>query len=393
MADGDTLAVAEERVLQRAKRRAVEEAGVYLESTFHDIERIAGGVNSRSTALEIRTIAAAITKTEVLEFHRSFESGRPTFSIRIRAAVDLESLKAAVSRWKSEQQLAQHFRSLQKENAELKAQLKEFSHPSAGVRMLAIESDSHRGRERAQALLEEALVTHDMERKLELATQAAILDPESPDPLIVRGQTYLRLVTAAYSSRSKPSEYSPYVDQARMDFDRALLIDGKNSWAWLGLGDVHTWLNRPETSAADYEQALLLDPYFDVARQRLIALRTSQARRLMNKRQPGPALDLLDRLLRQSSSDTWLPYLKEAYLLRSQIYRQLNKPKEAIDDLSSVLQADPTHAEALFARGSLYREQLLGQGAKEDFEHACLLGSAAACEQLPLPRPAGCRLL
>ena len=32
MADGDTLAVAEERVLQRAQRKAVEEAGVYLES-------------------------------------------------------------------------------------------------------------------------------------------------------------------------------------------------------------------------------------------------------------------------------------------------------------------------------------------------------------------------
>ena len=36
IADGDTLAGAEEKVLQRAQRKAVEEAGVYLETTFHD---------------------------------------------------------------------------------------------------------------------------------------------------------------------------------------------------------------------------------------------------------------------------------------------------------------------------------------------------------------------
>ena len=35
MADGDTLGMAEDKVLQRAQRKAVEEAGVYLESTFH----------------------------------------------------------------------------------------------------------------------------------------------------------------------------------------------------------------------------------------------------------------------------------------------------------------------------------------------------------------------
>lgn len=383
MGDGDTLAVAEERVLQRAKRRAVEEAGVYLESTFHDIERIAGGVNSRSTALEIRTIAAAITKTEVLESRRSFENGRPTFFVRIRAVVDLDSLKRAVLRWKSEQQLAGHFRSLQKENAELKAQLKELRKHPSGVRTLAIESGPHGAHEGAQKLLDQAVMTKDVARKLELTSHAAMLAPTSPDPLIIRGQTYLRLVTAAYSTRSKPSDYSRYLDEARMDFDRALLLDAKNTWAWLGQGDVQTWLNRQDAAATSYEQALLLDPLFDVARQRLIALRTGQARRLVKKNQLSAALDLLNRLLEQSPNETWLPYQKEAYLLRSQIYRRLNRRADAIEDLSVVLQADPSNATALYARGSLYRKQLQGQGAKDDFEHACLLGSTAACEQLP----------
>ena len=63
MADGDTLAGAEEKVLQRAQRRAVEEAGVYLESIFHDIEKESLKGRTHTTSLEIRTIAAAITET------------------------------------------------------------------------------------------------------------------------------------------------------------------------------------------------------------------------------------------------------------------------------------------------------------------------------------------
>ena len=80
MADGDTLATAEEKVLQRAQRRAVEEAGIYLESTFQDLEKESQGRTTRKTSWEIRTIAAAITETEILESHRSLENDRPVFS-------------------------------------------------------------------------------------------------------------------------------------------------------------------------------------------------------------------------------------------------------------------------------------------------------------------------
>jgi len=75
MGDGDTLAIAEERVLQRAQRRAVEEAGLYIESTFRDMERSEAGTSIQTSSLEVRTIAAAITRTEILETRRSFLKG------------------------------------------------------------------------------------------------------------------------------------------------------------------------------------------------------------------------------------------------------------------------------------------------------------------------------
>ncbi|MSQ76995.1 MAG: hypothetical protein EXR97_00880, partial [Nitrospiraceae bacterium] len=47
MGDGDTLVGAEENALTRAKRKAVEEAGVYIEATSQDIEKHADGKTSR----------------------------------------------------------------------------------------------------------------------------------------------------------------------------------------------------------------------------------------------------------------------------------------------------------------------------------------------------------
>ncbi|NGZ10634.1 MAG: hypothetical protein CV088_14820 [Nitrospira sp. LK70] len=79
MGDSDTLAMAEERVLRLAQRRAIEEAGLYIESTFQDIEKASSGKSLQSSSLEIRTIAVGITKTEILESRRSFDNDRLSF--------------------------------------------------------------------------------------------------------------------------------------------------------------------------------------------------------------------------------------------------------------------------------------------------------------------------
>jgi tetratricopeptide (TPR) repeat protein len=384
MADSGTLAQAEEKVLRRAQRRAVEEAGIYLESTFQDLEQNVDGRSVQRSSLEIRTIAAAITKTDILESRRSFENDRPRFFVRIRAVVDLDHLQEAMHRWRSEQQMAAHFRLLQNENTELKAQLRELQAKPAGVRTLVIEPPGRSdARDRARALVVSAIETASLRLKLDMTSQAAALDPNYADPLIVRGQTYLRLVSLAYSGRSRPSEYSEYVDNARMDFDRALALDSKNIWALLGQGDVYTWLKRPDEAAQAYEQALALNPFFDVARQRLINLHTTQARKLTSAKQWSQALALLTKLLSQPLPESWIPYEQEAYLLRSEVYQKLNRPTQAIDDLSVILRADPANIRALLSRAKLYREQWQGSLAKDDFERACLLGSAEACEQLP----------
>jgi tetratricopeptide (TPR) repeat protein len=384
MADGDTLASAEEKVLQRAQRRAVEEAGVYLESTFYDFERESQGRTTRSTSLEIRTIAAAITETEILDSRRSFENERPVFFIRIRASVDLNNLAEAIRRLQSEAQLARHFQELQQENRHLRAQLHDLRQQPSGVRMLSIDSSGKpEPVQRAKQQLEIAFHTPDLGKKIQLASDAAQLDPDSVEPLIVRGQAYLRLVSIAYSEHRKPGDYAEHIEKARLDFDQAVQLDAKNTWAWIGKGDVQTWLKHPDDAALAYEHALALDPFFDLARQRLIGLYTTQARRQAKAKQWQQSLVTLHKLLDAPVPDSWRPYQKDAFLLRSDVLLKLNRPEQALDDLSTVILIDPTHVGALVTRAHLYQDRLQGRLAKDDFERACVLGSIKACDQLP----------
>ena len=384
MADGDTLAVAEEKVLQRAQRNAVEEAGVYLEATFHDMEKESGGRSTQTSSLEIRTISAAVTETEILESRRSFELDRPVFFVRIRATINMSSLTEAIRRLQSEQQLAQHFRQLQQENHHLRSQLQELQRQPVGVQMLAIDpngkSSSH---QRARTMIETALRTLNLRDKIQLSTDAASLDDRYVDPLIVRGQTYLRLVSLAFSQRGQALDYADYLDKARIDFNRAIALDAKNLWAWVGKGDVLTWLKQFDEAAAAYEQALELDPFADIARQPLIGVYTTQARRQADAKSWHQALATLKKVLNAQTPESWIPYQKEAYALRSEIYLKLNQPEKAIEDLSTVIRADPTNAAALVTRAKLYQDRLQGRLAKDDLERACVLGSVPACEQLP----------
>jgi len=384
MADGDTLAGAEEKVLQRAQRRAVEEAGMYLESTFFDVEKESGGKSTQTSSLEIRTIAAAITETEILETRRSFNLDRPIFFMRIRATVNTATLAEAISRLQSDQKLAQHFRQLQHENHQLRSQLQELQRQPSGVRMLAIDpTGKSTSQQQARAMVETALHTSNLWDKIQLTSDAAALDDRYVDPLIVQGQTYLRLVSLAFSQQTRSAQYTNYLDKAGIDFDLALRLDDKNIWAWIGKGDVLAWRKQWEEAAVAYEQVLELDPFADIARLRLIDLYTTQARRQAGTKSWHQALTTLKKLLKAETPQSWIPYQKEAYTLRSEIYLKLNQPEEALEDLSTVIRVDPTNLAALVTRAKLYQERSQGRLAKEDFERACVLGSNFSCEQLP----------
>lgn len=126
MADTDTLSGAEENALIRAKRKAVEEVGVYIEASSQDVEKEVNGKTSRINSLSVRTIAAAITETEILDKRRALEGERLAFYIKIKATVSLDTLEEAIKRQKAYEQLAEHHRQLHTEHSQLKAEMDEL---------------------------------------------------------------------------------------------------------------------------------------------------------------------------------------------------------------------------------------------------------------------------
>ncbi len=383
MGDADTLAWAEENVLLRAKRKAVEEAGVYIEASSQDVETISGGKTSLTSSLGVRTIAAAVTATEILERRRSLENDRLVFYVKIRATIEMDKLQAAIKRLKSDEQLAINHRQLQTENTELKAQLnrlrKELQDSSPFQNGPA---QGLRSRRLASELIQSAIHMRSLPEKISLASQAITADDRYVDAYIIRGQTYLRIASLAFSSKNQRTQQNSYAERALSDFDRAVTLDPASAWALLGRGDAYTWHRKTQEAASDYERVLQIDPLFDVARQRLISLYTTLARKQTAMKQWRPALATLDKLLGAETAQSWVAHQKEAYLLRGQIYTELGELARAVNDLSTVVQVDPTNVQAFLLRAKLYQRLMRGRLAKDDFERACALGSEEACRAL-----------
>jgi len=383
MGDADTLAGAEEAVLLRAKRKAVEEAGVYVEAASTDVETHANGATTHLNQLSVRTITAAVTETELLEKRQTLENNRPTFYVKIRCAVHVDMLADAVKRMQSDELLAQHHRQLQTENSQLKNQLESLKKqlqtpgpPSGDLRSIP------KNRRAAVQLVRAATQSRSLPEKIDLATQAIAADDRNVDAYIIRGQTYLRIAAVTFSKAGPKTDLDGYVEQALQDFDRAATLDPTSTWALLGRGDAYTWQRKMDEAAKEYARVLKLDPFFDVARQRLIALVTTAARRQVAAKQWRPALATLDQVLQPDLPPSWLAHQKEALLLRSQIYIELGEVDRAIDDLSKVIRTDPTNAPLFVQRAQLYRRLLQGRLAKDDLERACALGSEEGCASL-----------
>jgi tetratricopeptide (TPR) repeat protein len=382
MSDSDTLAGAEENALLRAKRKAVEEAGVYIEASSTDIETQAGGTSSHLNQLGVRTIAAAVTETEILDKRRSLEGDRPAFYVKIRAAVHLGMLAEAVKRLKSDEQLAAHHRQLQTENSQLKTELKGLREQLQSDQAQRKPVAAPKNRRNAVELAGAAVKSHSLPEKIDLASRAIVADQLYVDSYIIRGQTYLRIASLAFSKKSNRSELDPYVEQAIADFDQALTLDPSSTWALLGRGDAFTWQKKLQEAAGDYERILRLDPLFDVARQRLIVLSTTIAKKQTAARQWRQALATLNQVLENAPHQNWVAQEKDALLLRAQVYEQLGDQNRAVADLSTVIQVDPANTKALVLRARHYQKLRQGRLAREDFEQACAMGTEEACAEL-----------
>ncbi|MGH9894500.1 MAG: hypothetical protein ACREA0_21460, partial [bacterium] len=330
----------------------------------------------------IRTIAAAVTETQILEKRMTLDEGRVTFYVKIRATVHLDTLAEAVKRMRATEHLAEHFGQLQAENIRLRKEINRLRDEVDTSKAPAGRPGRGQDTRTARNLVAEAIRTLDLPQKIELASLAIDLDATLTDAYVVRGQTYLRIASLTSSDTDPEAARNVYVDRAMADFERALQLEPGNNWGLLGRGDGRTWRHDYEGAAQDYRRILDSDPLFDLARQRLITVQTVIARTRVEAQRWQAALATLDGLLDGDHAPTWIVHEQEAYLLRSRIHTELGHLDAAAADLSTLLRVVPTNAEALVLRGQVYRRLRQGRMANEDFERACMLGSPEGCAAL-----------
>lgn len=115
MGDGETPSFAEAMVLQKAKQRALEEAGTYVES-YTKVR------NLDLTAEEIQTIAGGVLQVEVLEKKRSTVGEGFQFFIKIKTLVTTDKMEELARRIKGKD-VAEEYRRLQGDYARLSKEL------------------------------------------------------------------------------------------------------------------------------------------------------------------------------------------------------------------------------------------------------------------------------
>lgn len=377
MADQDTLAAAEQSTLLRAQRNAVEQAGVYLESTFTDTASSTSSLAVQRSSLAIRAISAAILRTEVLERKVAVDHGRPVFLVRIRATVDLQTLEEAVQRIHREDGLTRHFHELRSENAALRAKLaqvrRDVTPPRVNGASVRIESSAELTRRaiRAGSWLE----------KIALTSEALAANPREHDAFVIRGQTLLHVASLGQVPDPDPADRDWLLEKAKSDFSDAITIHQASPWAWFGRAEALAMEGRTEEALADYQHLLRVDPFFDLGRERMTERTVAAAKASMEKGEWTVARDLLERLLGEAPDSTWIPYQAEAYLLRSRAYLALHRPESALRDLSTLIEAVPQHQEAHYQRAKVYRQLGRLDLADSDLSIACALRMRVACKK------------
>ena len=118
MGDGESPTFAEAMVLQKAKQRALEEAGTYVES-YTKVQ------NLDLTTEEIQTIAGSVLQVEVLENKRSLVGDGLQFHVKIKAIITSDKMEDLAQRIRGKNVAGEYTR-LQGEYARLSREIESW---------------------------------------------------------------------------------------------------------------------------------------------------------------------------------------------------------------------------------------------------------------------------
>jgi len=341
----------------KAKREALEMAGIYIES-------LTVVKNSQVEQDEILALAAGVLKAEVVSQKNYASADAFGIEIIVNVVVDTSVLEERVQKLlqdrvhltqlkdtqKKEKELLQKVAQLEDENRKLMAKnqsteklKKEFQQAADGL--TAVDWFN-----KAQSLLNKGKYT-DHKKIIEYLNNAIKLEPDYFSAYFYRGIAYDHL-----------GQYKRAIE----DYNQAIRLKPNDSLTYAARGLAYNYLAQHHRAIKDYNEAIRLKP--------------DDASAYVSR---GIAYDHLGQYKRAIEDYNQAIRLKpdyaSAYKLRKGVYKNLEYQR-AIEDYNKIIRLKPDDAGAYVSRGIAYLSLGNNKLGCRDARKACALGECSLIE-------------
>ncbi len=347
-----------------AKRKALEQTGMYLESHTKVI-------NYTLVKDEIITISGSILRTKIISENRKILNNLFAIEVDIETIIDLKILNERIAYVRKNRELEEQLKLERERNQKLAEQIKYFNQHVKTVKNEEVK-------ELVNAITATewnrlGLQQENLNKKIEYFTQAIDLDPNYVTPYYNRGSAYNDLKKYVESIRdfNKAIELNPgygkaynnrgvayndlgKYDEAIQDFNKAIELNPHLLTIFNNRGAAYSKLGKYDQAIRDFNKAIDLNPIDALAHNnRGIAYN--------DLGQYQAAIQDFTRAIELNPKDAMV------YYNRGSTYLQLKKYSEAIQDYTMVIEQNPQDATSYKNRGIIYT--IIGQNsnAANDF--------------------------
>lgn len=347
MSDYDTPEIAERRALEYARRNAVEQAGIYLESYSRTVD-------FQLEQDEIKTVASDNIKIldEPKISREILTGGVPKIRVDIKASVDTAALDAAKKRSQTERQQAiSQYEDLQRRTLQLDKDIAELKRKIAELK--ADEPNDEISEE--QERIDREFLS--MQKTKELDFDEAIkINPRNCD---------------AYEKRASRTYATSSPQEAMKDFTRAIALEPENATrynrrAGFRFAEFHDY----EGAVKDYDEALNVDP------ENFSAIHGFYSIYHSTLKDNARGIEHLTEVIKLH------PQNQYAYCYRGDFYKDEKNFSRAIEDYTQALKLNPKDKYALEDRAECYRKLKDYKRAVEDYERLTEIDLGFACSGL-----------
>ena len=335
----------------RAKREALEMAGVYVES-FTVVK------NSRLEKDEILALTAGVLKAEVISQKNYHTDDAFGVEVVVRIDVDTSILEDRVKKLladrthleqlnqarKKEKELLDTVVKLQEENKRLTAEKKSTEQLKGQFHETSQGFTTVDWFDKALALWKDEKYT-DPKKAIEYLNEALRLKPDYAD---------------AYSNRGIAYRNLGQHQRAIEDYNEAIRLNPNYAMAYSNRGIAYSSLGQHWRAIEDFNEAILLNPDY-------VNAYINRGAVYADLGQHQRAIEDYNEAIRLN------PNYADVYYNRGNLYYGLGKYKKAVEDYNKAIRIKPDFAEAYSNRGIAYGELGQRQLAIEDHNNAIRL--------------------